>query len=147
MDWSWSWRQKKFYNLHNPRGPQGPWVSHTTTLPDGTEVTWLFKSIHGAYAYARKKGPKAFRQCPNKGVKEEKGRNPDSFDRAEKTRDYRHNDKVPTRWPFGSHKWACKQQARQDRMHVKRQIHNAMRSGRYDEVDAFVPPRDRWMWS
>lgn len=152
MDWlevRQTWRQKKYDELKNPRGPRGPWVSHTTVLPDGEEITWEFKSIHGERPYRwhnKSLFSDPFRKCPTKGVTKNKGRREDSFNRTEKTRNYRHNDKTPCRWPCGPKAWACTMQNQEDRRNVRRQIKKAMVSKDYDQIDNDVPPRDSWMW-
>lgn len=139
-----SWRKMKRDRIENPRGPVGPWVSHTTVLPDGVEITWIFRSIHSDYGWRRAR-TEAFRRGHNKGISSP-GRVENSLNRDRKLMDYRHNDKVPTRWPFGPKRWACRKQARQDRRAVKKQIRNAILSGDYDGVDNYVPPRDTWLW-
>lgn len=141
-----SWWQQKRDRVVNPRGPSGPWVHHTTVFPDGTEVTWIFKSIHSDYSF-RRAHVSAFRQPHNKGVSTP-GRRPDSFNREDKLMAFRKNDKVPTGWPFsrGARKFFRRKQARQDRFKVKKQIKRAINTNNFDKIDDYVKPRDTWMW-
>jgi hypothetical protein len=121
-------------------------VNHTTVFPDGSTETWEWQSPHGALRISSsQKLP--FRKGYSKNVTEP-GRSPDSFNREEKTCDYRRNDKVRTRWPQGgsSRTYAVRQQNRNDRRAVKKQINEALKSGNWNQIQDWVDPRDWWMW-
>src|SRR5690606_15734152 len=101
--WRSSWRRDR---------SRATTVSHTEVLPDGEEITTRWKSEH--CIYRRDEHP--FRERRNKGVKEGRGRREDSFNREEKTRDFRRNDKTPR--GGGAKTWAKKFQNRRDRRTV-----------------------------
>jgi len=116
-------------------------VSHTTVLPDGTESTYHWPNIHGPDWRGRRGN---FREGHAKGVKAEKGRRADSFDRARKTLEFRNNAKTPTRWPYSN---GAKRHAQiEDNRTSRREARALLRQGRYDEVKTQMDPTDTWKW-
>ena len=108
-----------------------------------------FKTKRKLYHYTRRNykapwrlstsGESSFRQ--NGYAKKERK---DSFNREEKTRDYRKNDKTPTRWPVGGkRRHYCQiQDNRSERRLVKAQLNK----GDYDKVKDWSDPIDTWSW-
>jgi hypothetical protein len=128
-----------------------PTVSHTTVLPDGSEVTWAWKAMHGP-SWRRKKD--VFREGHTKGVKAEKGRKADSFNREKKTMEFRNNAKNPSRWPCSNaaKRWAQIEDNRAARRESRQEIKKVLESGghyreMWDGVCDWKDPRDLWRWS
>jgi hypothetical protein len=130
-----------------------PMVSHTTVFPDGTKETYEWKSTHGKetrrywgrnWSRAVDRDEDTFRVGHAKGVKKEKGRKADSLNRAEKTRDFRQNDKVTSAWPMSC---GAKRSAQiEDNRHSRRTTRALLKQGRYDEVQTQMDPTDTWKW-
>jgi hypothetical protein len=133
-------------------------VSHTCVLPDGTESTYTWPNIHGPDWRGRRGD---FRRGHAKGVKAEKGRRADSFNRERKTLEFRNNAKTPTRWPFsnGAKRSAQIEDNRSDRRrarmeceavrkaHVRYPQTWMVREGEdYDHPCDWHDPYDRWKW-
>ena len=125
-------------------------VSHTTTLPDGSEVTWSWLAIHGThYRYEMD----SFREGHTKGVKQGRGRARDSFNRKEKTLDFRRNDKTTTRWPQSNSakRLAQIEDNRAARRQSRQELKKANQAGgwerdRWDGICNWKDPRDTWRW-
>lgn len=147
-------RAKRRYSYDRTRyQDHRPMVSHTVVYPDGTEETYEWKSIHGNQTW-KWGGPSRysskvtkhdrFRQRLPKGVKAERGRKADSFDRAEKTKSFRRNDKYTSAWPMSC---GAKRSAQiEDNRKFRREARRLIRDGRWDEVATQMPPTDTWKW-
>lgn len=152
-------RSRRYVYTKNPEYlARIPTVSHTTVLPDGSEVTWAWKAMHGP-GWRRKKD--VFRKGHTKGVKAQKGRKADTFNRAEKTMSFRNNAKTPSRWPCSNSakRWAQIEDNRAARREVKKQLRQAMNGHEHDnggEYDFLYvnfegicdwhDPVDTWKW-
>jgi len=148
-------QRPKYVRLLAPRDwvDRRPWVSHTCVLPDGQEIVTEWQHGHGTilsswtgprWGASRVSTYDDFRQRKAVGVKKNKGRKKDSFDRCEKTRDFRNNDKTPCAWPFsnGAKRSAQIECNRSDR----RKARALIQQGRFEEVETSQPPTDTWMW-
>lgn len=138
----WTWNRTTYPRYTYSKNPaylaRIPMVSHTTILPDGEEVTWAWKSMHSPN-WRRKND--VFREGYAKGVKAKKGRKADSFNREEKTKDYRRKENG--NW-YGSRKQFSMNSAdRADRRLTKRLI----KRERYDEIPTLREPIDWWDFS
>lgn len=145
----WRYMSQPREVLH-PRENQAK-VSNTIHFPDGTTETYEWYAQHGRrYHWSWKRTSfeevdKEFRKGHSKGNVKGKGRKSDSFNRTEKTKQFRKNDKYPCRWPIGgsARTFWVKQCNRDDRRLVKAQI----RRGDWDRVKDWQDPVNKWLWS
>jgi len=134
-------RRRRYRSTYRRDWSKADMVSHTTVLPDGTESTYTWPNIHAKHW---RRPNEQFREGHAKGVKKEKGRKADSFDRARKTLEFRNNAKTPTRWPYSN---GAKRHAQiEDNRTSRREARALLRQGRYDEVKTQMDPTDTWKW-
>ena len=105
-------------------------------------MTWrIIRSLFYLYHPVEFRERMSFRQPDEKIRPKDKT---EDLHREEKTRSFRKNDKVPTRWPIGGRRRTIA--ARQDNRAFRRKAKILIKQGRYDEVLTQEDPVDTWSW-